>query len=82
MRQFLLVYRRSLGELLSIEDLGSIDPTAAMRKRFDVEMRWRRDRDVEVVVLSAPSQDALKRTHSRYFRTSRELAAAFADAAR
>jgi hypothetical protein len=74
MRQFLLVYRRSSGTLLTIEDLGPVEPAAAMQKRFAVERGYRRDPDVEVVLLSAASRDALLRTHSRYFRTSGELA--------
>ena len=81
MRQFLLVYRRSSG-LVSIEDLGALDPSAAMRKRFEVERREIGDSDVEVVLLSAPSREALKRTHSRYFKTGEELTADMAEVLR
>jgi hypothetical protein len=80
MKQFLLVYRRSAGEILALEDLGSIDPNAAMRRRFDLEMRERANSDVEVVLLSASSQEELVRTHARYFKTSEELTSDFAKA--
>jgi hypothetical protein len=75
MKQFLIVYRRSAGEILSMEDLGTVDPATAMRKRFALEMREREDPDVEVVLLAAASREALMRTHSRYFKSSGQLAA-------
>ncbi len=72
-RYFLLTYRRSSG-LDSWEDLGT-DGALALKKRFELEARFRDDPDVEVVLLSAPSLDALKQTHSRYFKTPVELRA-------
>lgn len=73
MKYFLLVYRRSAGRLEEPpRDLGS-DQEAALKIRFERERRERRDPDVEVVVLGAPSLDALKRTHARYFKSFAEL---------
>lgn len=80
MKQFLVVYRRSTGQLVTLEDLGSMEPYDAMRKRFEIERREIKDSDVEVVLLSALSREALKHTHSRYFKTGGELTAAMADA--
>lgn len=73
MRQFLLVYQRSTGELLLAEDLGD-DRTEAMRRRAERERREKDDPDVEVVVLSGADAEAIKRTHARYFKSVREIA--------
>jgi hypothetical protein len=74
MKQYLLVYRQSTGTLLELRELGE-DVHAALKERFAVEHEWRDDRDVEVVVLSAASRDALMQTHARYFRDRQHLAA-------
>ena len=74
MSHFLIVYRRSTGERESTDDLGS-DRAEALRVLFEREARERGDSDLEVILLSAPSLDALKTTHARYFKTVRELAA-------
>jgi len=70
MTQILLVYRRSSGELIEWEDLGSDRANASMvrnaRERLEKD-----DPDVEVVVLSAPDRATAMRTHARYF--AREL---------
>ena len=74
MRYYLLVYRRSAGRLEDCQDLGP-DRESALKLRFERERRESADRDVEVVLLGAPSLEALKSTHSRYFKTVSELAA-------
>jgi hypothetical protein len=73
LKQFLLVYRRSTGRLINCHELDT-DLEAALRERVESERAQRRDPDVEVVVLSAPSLDALKRTHRRYFQDLSGLA--------
>lgn len=73
MKHFLLVYRRSTAKLIEFRDLGE-DRARAVETRFAAEKRERADPDVEVVVLSAPSKEALMKTHSRYFKTISELA--------
>jgi hypothetical protein len=75
MIQFLVRYRRSTGDLLHFEDLG-FDRTAAMKRRLEEETAYKDDPDVEVVLLAAPSREALMRTHARYFKSVSELAAA------
>jgi len=72
MRQFLVVYRRSVGRLLACEDLGT-DRAAALAQRFERERREKDDPDIEVILFSAPSEAALMRTHARYFRTEEQL---------
>lgn len=69
-----MVYRRSTGELLACEDCGADLDGVALR-RSATEMERKDDPDVEVVVLSARSREALMRTHSRYFKGVRELTA-------
>ncbi len=72
MHHFVLVYKRSTGTLEELRDFGA-DQSAALEARFEREKREAGDPDVEVVLLGAPSLDALKRTHARYFRTFEEL---------
>ena len=79
MNQYLVRYRRSTGDLLQFEDLGS-DRTAAMSRRIEEEKVHRDDPDIEVVLLTASSREALIRTHARYFKSVPELAAALAAA--
>jgi hypothetical protein len=69
---FLLVYRRSTGELLECVDLGSDLAKALERRELD-ERSNRGNPDIEVVVLSARDRDALMQTHSRYFKSVRQL---------
>jgi len=73
--QYLVRYRRSTGDLLQFEDLGS-DRAAAMGRRLEEERVHKDDPDIEVVLLTASSREALIRTHARYFKSVPELAAA------
>lgn len=77
--QFLIEYRRSTGQLLSCEDLGS-DRPIAMAKRVEKEREHNADQDVEVVLLTASSAHELRRTHARYFKSVPELAAEMLEA--
>ncbi len=79
MKQFLLVYRRSTGRLMECRELGS-DFAAGLRQRLALEKTQGEDPDVEVVLLSAPSLEALKRTHARYFSDRQDLAEALTSA--
>jgi len=42
-------------------------------RRFALEREHRLEPHIEVVLLGARSEDVLKRTHARYFKTVREL---------
>ena len=79
MKQFLLVYRRSTGDLLEFEDLGT-EAARAFPRRSEAERQRKDDPDVEVILLGAASKEALLRTHSRYFKSIGELAADLVDA--
>lgn len=73
MTQFLVRYRRSTGDLLQCEDLGP-DRVVATTLRIEAEKAHMDDSDVEVVLLSASSREALLKTHARYFKSVSELA--------
>lgn len=70
---FLLVYDREGGKLLVERKFDN--RSEALRARFATEKAYRSGvDDVEVVVLGAPSREALMRTHGRYFYSLEELA--------
>jgi hypothetical protein len=69
---FLLVFDRSEGRLLSVTPYR--DRSEALRARFQAEKLHRDNHAVEVVVLNAASEQALRRTHARYFETAGEIA--------
>lgn len=71
MQHFLLVYDRRAGQIVREQVFG--DPHDALAERFRTERLHRGAPDIEVVVLSAESREALLRTHARYFRTLSEL---------
>jgi hypothetical protein len=73
MNYYLVVYDHESGKV-RVEDFGDASD-AALARRFELERRLRDETRKEVVVLSAESRDALKRTHARYFKNVRELAA-------
>lgn len=74
MNYYLLVYDQRSGAL-DVEDFADA-ADAALERRFELERQLRGKPEKEVVVLSAESRDALERTHARYFKNLRELAAA------
>jgi hypothetical protein len=74
MRHFLLVFDRAEGRLLREESFA--DRSEALSQRFAAERLHGGDPRIEVVVLSAASAAALRKTHSRYFRAPRALAEA------
>jgi hypothetical protein len=68
---YLIVFDRSKSAILRYEAFSTRQ--AALQARFEVERELGRNSDIEVVVLGASSPEALKRTHSRYFRGLRQL---------
>ncbi len=69
---FLLVFDRSRGRLLSERTFG--DHRSALEERFKAERLHREQPEIEVVVLTAESRAALRRTHARYFQSLSDLA--------
>jgi len=61
----LVIYDRGAGELVrKVRFETSAD---AMRARFEAEAEFRGRPEIEVVALVAASEEALHRTHARYF---------------
>ena len=69
---FLLVFDRANSHLLSETHFD--DHRKALEERFRAERMHRDNPDIEVVVLSAESKEALRLTHARYFQTVSSLA--------
>ena len=52
------------------ERFADVDRAKALERRFELERTYP---DYEVVVLGAESEDAIRRTHGRYFKSFDEL---------
>ncbi len=75
MSHFLLIYDRSSGTLVRQTGFGT--SAEAIRARFEAELEYRGCPEMEIVALSAESEEALRRTHGRYFMSLSELAGRF-----
>ncbi len=73
MPQFLVVYNQLTGEV-ELSEYADDAREEALERRFALERDHRLEPHIEVVLLGARSEDVLKRTHTRYFKTVRELA--------
>lgn len=72
MQHHLLIYNRRAGEIVRRQQFQM--PGTALTARFEAEREFRHEPDIEIVVLSADSWEALRQTHSRYFERLQELA--------
>jgi hypothetical protein len=71
---FLIEYDRDEGRLLSIKSFNNSEREAAEELRFVRELALNgRGIEHEVVLLEAATEDALRRTHRRYFESLSEL---------
>jgi hypothetical protein len=75
MKLFLIIYDKSVGEVTEVREYGEADRAQALRDRFRHERANRSNPAIEVVLLGGESEQAVRKTHSRYFKTTRELAA-------
>jgi hypothetical protein len=65
---FLIEYDRSRGELTNIDVFDDADRGTAEDERLKRELTLhRKGVKREIVILQAASEDALKKTHGRYF---------------
>jgi len=72
---FLIEYHRREGRIVRCEVFNDSERRKAEVSRLDVELDLnRRKVDHEVVLLEAASEQALRRTHRRYFENLAELA--------
>ncbi|MDQ1295754.1 MAG: hypothetical protein QG608_3641 [Actinomycetota bacterium] len=65
----------SMGRIL--RQASFTDSLSALRARFAAEREYHDQPGIEVVVLNADSEDALRRTHRRYFESVEEIMRAF-----
>jgi hypothetical protein len=71
---FLIEYDRAAGCLVSLEVFTDDQREKAVAARLERELELHRKTiQHEVVLLEAPSVDALRLTHRRYFESLREL---------
>jgi hypothetical protein len=71
---FLVEYNRPAGRLVTFSAFNDDNREAAENARLDLELDLRRRGvDHEVVLLEAASEEALRRTHRRYFESLRQI---------
>lgn len=72
---FLIEYDRPRGEIVTFETFSDSEKRVAENTRLELEIGLNRNNvDHEVVLLEADSEEALRRTHRRYFENLTELA--------
>jgi hypothetical protein len=71
---FLIEYDRPSGTLLQFRQFDDAERQAAQDARLELELKLNRE-DIphEVVILEAPSEEAVRHTHGRYFKELPEL---------
>ena len=71
---FLIEYDRNQGEVIAIQEFSDLEKHTAESARLELELSLNRlGREHEVVLLEAASEEALRRTHRRYFENLAEL---------
>ena len=69
---FLIEYDRNQGEVITIQEFD--DSKKAQNARLEMELKLNRlGISHEIVVLEAATEEALRRTHRRYFENLGEL---------
>jgi len=72
---FLIEYNRPEGRIVTFKKFKDLERHRAEKARLDLDLDLnRRGINHEVVLLEAASEDALRRTHRRYFESAREIA--------
>lgn len=71
---FLIEYNRLAGHIVAFQTFDDSDQLAAENLRLERELKLnRRLEGIEIVLLQASSEDALRQTHRRYFETASEI---------
>lgn len=71
---FLIEYDRLRGEIVSMSTHADDQRVHVDEARLHTELRLRREASRrEIVVLQAASEDALRKTHARYFKSAQAL---------
>lgn len=72
---FLIEYDRSRGEIVSMTTYADELREHVHEVRLQMELRLRREAAKrEVVIMEAANEDALRKTHARYFKSALALA--------
>jgi hypothetical protein len=72
---FLIEYDRLRGQMISFRSFGASEVSIAQDARLSLELDLKKKGvEREVVVLEANDEEALRRTHRRYFENLEELA--------
>ena len=70
---FLIEYDRGQGLLVSFREFADSQRQEAEVARLNLELSVNRGKEREVVLLEAASEDAIRRTHRRYFERIEDL---------
>ncbi len=71
---FLIEYDRSKGNIVRFEQFQNTKRLAAEKLRLNIELDLsKKSIDHEVVLLDAVNENALKKTHRRYFENINEI---------
>jgi hypothetical protein len=71
---FLIEYDRNQGDVVAIREFEDSERQRAETSRLELELELnRRGKKHEVVLLEAASEEALRRTHRRYFEDLEQL---------
>lgn len=77
----MIEYNQNKGHLVKVEDFNDCDRSKAQGLRLNKEIDLlRKSINHEVVILEADSFEALLKTHSRYFKSCRQIGKAMCDA--
>jgi hypothetical protein len=72
---FLIDYDRKLGRIIKLETYQDSEQSKASASRLSLELAYHRQGiEREVVLLEAANEQAIRRTHRRYFADLAELA--------
>lgn len=74
---FLIEYDRDSAQIVTFRSFDDSEKDVAKTARLELELELNRlGIEREVVILEAASEDAVRRTHRRYFETLEELSKA------
>lgn len=73
---FLIKYQRSAGKVQELRQFSHEDRETAEDARLELELAslGNNNLDYEILLLEADTEGALRKTHSRYFKTAQEIA--------
>jgi hypothetical protein len=75
---FLIEYNRPEGKIVSLRTFDEADRQRSHDARLEMELDLNRKGVThEVVLLEATSEEALRKTHGRYFKSITEIARSF-----